>query len=267
MSTGSPARGSEARSRPRPEDAIQSLERGLQIIHSFENRSSQTIVEITEQTSISRSAVRRLAITLVNLGYLSVEGRQYSVTPKVLWLGYTHLQNLSLSTICRPHVRSIADQLELSASIGVMDGTSVRYLCHIPSAREFSPTISEGYRLPAYMTSLGRVIMASWSSVEVESYIAEARISEAPWIDKLRADIELTAERGWSMADQLIEVGLRSVAVPIRDRLGDVVAAISTATSSVQGGESQFIERVLPALHEQSRLISKQLRPGVSLTQ
>lgn len=249
---------------PKPADSVQSLERGLAIIRAFDGSAPLNLVQLSERTGLSRSAARRLLMTLVDLGYINAVGKRYELAPSVLWLGYTHKQNVTMSDICRPHLQLLARHLGTSASVAVLEGTAVRYVCRVMSASEFAPTVTEGTRLPAHQTSLGRLLLAQLDPEEFEEYIAASGSSDSVWLENFRQDIELTRSRGWSAANQLMEIGIQAVAVPLRNRNGDIVAALSTATNGTASPIQTFVRNSLPGVQETARRISLELRPDVT---
>lgn len=246
---------------PRPKDAVQSLERGLDIILAFDGYRTRTLSQLVEKTRLSRSAVRRLLMTLVDLGYVIAKERHYQLAPSVLWLGHVIYQHVTMSDICKPHLQLLAHTLETSASVAVLEGDSVRYLCRIMDASRFAPTIAEGTRLPAHQTSLGRVLLAHQDSDTFNLYLRTARFDDAAWVKRFIQEIETTHSRGWSAVNQLMESGIQAVAVPLRNQDGTVVAAISAATHGASSSIQEFIKNSLPAVQETAARISRELRP------
>lgn len=251
----------EERKPPRPVDAVQSLERGLAIIRAFGESPSMNLTQISERTALSRSAVRRLLMTLVDLGYVQTAGKRYQLAPSVLWLGYTHKQHVTVRDICRPHLQILARHLGTSSSIAVLEGADVRYICRVMAASEFAPTVTEGTRLPAHQTSLGRVLLAQLEADMFEEYVRAGSLPEGVWLANFRQDIELTRSRGWNAVDQLMEVGIQAVSVPLRNRDGNIVAALSTATNNAAGPIQAFIRDSLPHVEETARRIGVELTP------
>ncbi|WP_139006312.1 IclR family transcriptional regulator domain-containing protein [Arthrobacter crystallopoietes] len=263
--TSDSARLPEGYKPPRPADAVQSLERGLAIIRAFDGTSSLNLAQISERAALSRSAARRLLLTLVELGYVKTIGKRYELAPSVLWLGYTYKQRVTLRDLCRPHLQILARHLGTSSSVAVLEGGDIRYICRVMAASEFAPTVTEGTRLPAHQTSLGRVLLAQLEADMFEEYIRSERLPGGLWLANFRQDIELTRSRGWSAVDQLMEVGIQAVSVPLRNRDGDIVAALSTATNDAAGSIQVFVRRSVPHVQETARRICLELTPDTPM--
>lgn len=255
----------EERRPPRPVDAVQSLERGLAIIRAFGESPALNLTQISERTALSRSAVRRLLVTLVDLGYVKTVGKRYELAPSVLWLGYTYKQRVTMKDVCRPHLQILARHLGTSSSVAVLEEGDVRYICHITPTSEFAPTVTEGTRLPAHQTSLGRVLLAQLDADTFDEYIRVGCFPGGAWLENFRQDIALIRSRGWSSVDQLMEVGIQAVSVPLRNRKGDIVAALSTATNVAATPIQAFIRHSLPHVQETARRISLELSSDTPL--
>jgi len=174
-----------------------------------------TLSEVAEATGLTRATARRFLHTLETLGYVASAGRDFSLTPKVLGLGYAYLSALTLPEIAQPHLERLARELDESVSAAVLDGDEIVYVARVPVRRIMSVAITIGTRFPAAKTSMGHV---------------------------------LAGEREWAMSDQELEHGLRSIAAPIHDGRGRVVAAVNVSTSTASVSKEELISRHLPAL-------------------
>jgi IclR family pca regulon transcriptional regulator len=242
---------------------VQSLDRGLAVIRAFDAEHAElTLSDVAKSTGLTRAAARRFLHTLVELGYVRSDGRLFALRPKILELGYAYLSSLSLPEIALPHLEQLVERVHESTSVSVLDGDEVVYVARVPTKRIMTVSISVGTRFPAYATSMGRVLLA-WRSAEwLEDYLASAKLKALTAHtladpDALRAELAAVRERGWAMADQELEEGLRSAAAPIRDQSGRVAAAINVATNVSRTGADELVERIVPQLLATARLIEQ----------
>src|ERR1035437_6992748 len=160
---------------PRNSDFVQSLDRGLAVIRSFgPDRERLSLSEVARATGLTRAAARRFLLTLVKLGYVRSDGREFSLRPRVLELGYAYLSGLALPDVAAPHLEELVAKLRESSSISVLDGHDVFYVVRGPTKRIMTVAISVGTRFPAYATSMGRVLLAAMSADELDRYLDEA---------------------------------------------------------------------------------------------
>ncbi|RZS59407.1 IclR family transcriptional regulator [Microcella putealis] len=250
----------------RPADFVQSLERGLHVIRSFSaDKPVMTLSEVARRTGLTRAAARRFLITLQHLGYVANDGGQFSLRPAVLQLGYAYLSSLSLAEIASEHLRLAGEELHESCSASVLDGDSIVYIARAPTARIMSINLAVGTRLPAVLTSMGRVMLAALSDDELDRLLATATLDRrtSSTITRraaLRDEINLVRERGWSIVDQELEIGVRSIAVPIRDTRGVVVAAINASAHASRVEIDELQTRFLARLQRAAAEITDDLR-------
>ena len=206
-------------------DHVQSLERGIAVLRSFDaDNASQTLSDVAKRTGLTRATARRLLLTLTTLGYASSDGRNFTLTPSVLDLGYAYLSSLNIQQIAQSFLEALSEEVRESSSISVLDGADVLYVARIPTSRIMTIALGIGTRLPAHCTSMGRVLLAE---LPVEQALAtvdtpiEAR-TEFTITDPARLADELAKvrEQGWALVDQELEIGLRSIAAPLRDSGG-----------------------------------------------
>ncbi|HEX6500634.1 MAG TPA: IclR family transcriptional regulator [Micromonosporaceae bacterium] len=247
---------------------VQSLERGLAVIKAFDATHPQlTLSEVARATGLTRAAARRFLLTLVELGYVRTDGRLFSLRPRILDLGYAYLSSLSLPEIAQPHMEELVARVHESCSVSVLDGDEVVYVARVPTHRIMTVAISVGTRFPAYATSMGRVLLAAQPEEWLDKYLAQTEfrpITRRTVTDpeKLRATLARIRAQGFALVDQELEEGLRSMAVPLRDADGAVVAAMNVSAHASRGSSEAIRKELLPALLEAARLIEEDLRGG-----
>lgn len=235
-------------------DFVQSLERGLAVIRAFDAAHPElTLSEVAAATSVTRAAARRFLLTLAELGYVRSDGRLFSLTPKVLELGYAYLSSLSLPDVAEPHLETLATEVNESSSISVLDRDDVVYVARVPVSRIMTVTISVGTRFPAYATSMGRVLLAGLAADQLEDYLARVRLQRltsrtVSSVASLRAELARVKAQGWSIVNQELEEGLRAVAAPIRDRRDRVIAAVNISTQASRTSLDTMRRELLPPL-------------------
>lgn len=247
-------------------DFMTSLARGLAVIHAFQERKRQlTIAQISHRTEIPRAAVRRCLLTLMKLGYVATDGRTWSLLPKVLTLGHAYLSSTPLAVTAQPILDRLSDQLHEACSMATLEGDEVLYLARSATPqRLISVDLSVGSRLPAYCTSMGRVLLAGLSDAALEDYLARAdlqiktsRTLHTP--EALRENIAEIRRQGWVIVDQELETGLRSLAVPLHDSAGQVLAALNVGTHVSRVSRKELETRFLPVLLQASEELSTRL--------
>ena len=249
----------------RSSDFVQSLDRGLAVIRAFgPDRERLSLSEVARATGLTRAAARRFLLTLVKLGYVRNDGREFSLRPRVLELGYAYLSGLALPEVAAPHMEELVARLHESSSISVLDGHHIVYVVRVPTKRIMTVAISVGTRFPAYATSMGRVLLAQLSDDELERYLAEAtfeRLTSRTVTNpaRLRTIVRDAARQGYAIVDQELEEGLRAVAAPIRGAdVGSAAINVSAHASRVSMGAMRG--QILPALLETARQIEADLQ-------
>ncbi|MEV0219211.1 IclR family transcriptional regulator C-terminal domain-containing protein [Streptomyces sp. NPDC050704] len=249
---------------------VESLARGLTVLTAFgEGRAELTLTEVAQATGLARATARRALITLEHLGCVAAHGRTFSLTPRVLALGFPPLSRTTLPQIAAPHLAELAGRLHDSASLAVLAGDEIQYTARVAAARIMSVNITVGTRLPAYATSLGRVMLADLAPAERHSHLPKG--SAGPELraltphtvtdaGELAAILDRVREAGFALVDGELEEGLRSIAVPVRDRTGRVVAAVNVAMHSSRRTVEQCVAEVLPELSATAGLIEADLR-------
>jgi len=250
----------------RPVGYVQSLDRGLAVICCFSAESPRlTLSEVARQTGLSRAAARRSLITLQTLGYVGSDGRQFYLTPRVLTLGYSYLSSLSLADVAQAHLSDLANEVHESCSASVLDSFDIVYVARAATKRIMTISLSVGTRLPAYATSMGRVLLAALPRDGLDAYLDAATLApltERTIIDqdRLRTEVERSRTRGWCLVDQELEDGVRSIAVPVHDSAGRVVAAVNTSAHATRVPLTTLQKIFLPKLRDCAAAIDAELR-------
>jgi IclR family pca regulon transcriptional regulator len=243
---------------------VQSLERGLAVIRTFERHAAATPSEVAAETGLTRAASRRFLLTLAELDYVRVEGRAYTLSPRVLELGRSYLSGLTLPEVALPHLRGLVAGVRESSSAAVLDRDRIVYVAHVSADRLLSVSVTVGADDPAFATSLGRVLLAAQSDEWLDRYLADARLvrlTPRTVVDPGRLHGELMRARrlGWALVDQELEEGLRAVAVPIRDREGRVLAAVNVNPQATRWTNEAIKAIVVPQLLEVAAAIEHDL--------
>jgi IclR family pca regulon transcriptional regulator len=256
-------------------DYVQSLARGLSVLRAFDAAHTQlSLAEIAQRSQLSRAVARRLVLTLHHLGYVRQAGRGYSVSPRVLELGYGYLGTLNLSEQVQPMLEDLAHRIDQSCSMAVLDGQSVVYVLRVPVRRVMTVSLGIGARLPAAATSMGRVLVAGLGDIDLDHWLKAclpAAHTRHTVTDKkkLRAVIEKTRTQGYAYVEQELEMGLCSLAVPIHNADGKVAIAINTSMPYQTDVARKASKELLPALRETAAQVEHGLHrnrlPAVSL--
>ena len=248
-------------------DYVNSLARGLEVIRAFtRSQPSMTLSEISRATGMTRATVRRFVLTLVREGYADNEGTYFSLRPKVLELGYAALSSLTFVDIAQPIMVQLAHELNESVFAAVLEDQDVVYVAKAtPAERIVNISVIVGSRSPAHAVSTGRVLIAALSEEEQLKYLDKVTLTKLTPNTvtskvKLRGLIEETRIKGWSIADQELEIGLRSIAVPIRDKSGNVIAALNVACPSSRITPEDMSIKILLELQSASQQISSSLQ-------
>lgn len=248
-------------------DFMTSLARGLLVIRAFSQRPLRlSISHLSKRTGLSRASVRRCLHTLSKLGFAgSDDGRNYYLRPRILTLGYSYLSSMPLATAAQPILDQLSQILNESCSIALLDGTDIVFVAHASSARSAAGNLGVGTRLPAFCTSKGRVLLASLSLEELESVLPAVEFTRytdrtVTSVEKLRQILTTVRAEGYAIIDQELEMGLRSMAVPVRNPAGHVGAALSVGVHgqrvSVQHMQTRFLPYLRAAARELCQLLS-----------
>ncbi len=234
---------------------VQSLVKGLTVIKAFnQQRPSMTLSQVAKVTGFTRAATRRFLLTLVNEGYAKQDGKQFSLTAKVLDLGFSYLSTLDIWHNAKPMMSELVELLNESCSAAVLDGNDVVYVARVATTKRImSITLNIGSRLPAFATSMGRVLLADMSDHLLNNFIDKCQFEQFTSYTitgkiALKAEIAQVKKQGYSLVEQELETGLTSISVPVHNGSGEVIAALNVSTHMSQTARQQILEVILPAL-------------------
>ena len=231
-----------------------SLARGLAVVKAFsDQRRAMTIAQISHKTGIPRAAVRRCLYTLKQLGYADSEANNFYLKPKILTLGSSYLSSTPLTISAQACLNHVSRTLNESCSLAVLDELEVLYISRSATSRVMSVALNAGSRLPAYCTSLGRVMLAAMSDAELDAYFEKATLrafTDRTIISEsgLRAILIDVRQSGYAVVEEELEIGLCSIAVPVRGASGTTVAALNVGAQSTRVTRFQLEKTFLPAL-------------------
>ncbi|MBT2341423.1 MULTISPECIES: pca regulon transcriptional regulator PcaR [Pseudomonas] len=247
-------------------DFMTSLARGLAVVQAFQERKRHlTIAQISHRTEIPRAAVRRCLHTLIKLGYATTDGRTYSLLPKVLTLGHAYLSSTPLAVSAQPYLDRMSEQLHEACNMATLEGDDILYIARSATTqRLISVDLSVGGRLPAYCTSMGRILLAALDDASLRDYLDHADLQAKTsrtlhTAESLLECLQQVRQQGWCIVDQELEQGLRAIAVPVYDASGQVVAALNVSTHAGRVSRNELEQRFLPSLLGASRDLSAQL--------
>ncbi len=240
-------------------DSVGSLKRGLAVIEILAaHPSGLTLTEVAGEAGLTRAGARRLLLTLVEAGYALQEGRRFTLSPRLLATARLWLQGDTLWSFAEPFMRRVSAALDESCSAAILSGHDIVYVARVPGRRIMSVALDVGAKLPAWCTSMGRVLLAGLSEPDRDAFIASVVI-EPRTVRSITDRTELAhriagvARDGFCIVDEELEIGLRSIAVPIRDRAGRVAAAINVSAQSSRFDPAEMEALILPQLREAAR--------------
>jgi IclR family transcriptional regulator, pca regulon regulatory protein len=247
---------------PEDRDFVTALASGLEVILAFdEAHPRMTLSEVAARTGMNRARARRFLLTLHALGYVRKQQRVFELAPRVLQLGYAFLSANDYRSVIQQVLEDITEACGESSSLGVLDGDEVIYVARSSSRhRLMAITLSVGTRLPAAHTSMGRVLLAQLPDAELDAWLERTVLeqhTDKTITDKaeLRQCILKVRQQGYAIADQELDSGLRSIAVPAFDANGKLLGAINISTNAARVSHATLMEQYLPLLQEKSRLI------------
>lgn len=243
-------------------DHVTSLERGLSVMEILAaNAAGLTLTETAEKAGLTRAGARRFLLTLVATGYAVQSGRNFSLSPRLLTQARIWLHGVPLWTFAEPFMKETAAKLHESCSAATLSGEDMVYVARVPGPRIIGVDLQVGAHLPAFCTAMGRVLLSGLADADLETFLARATIVQrtpktvtdraklAEIVHKVRTD-------GHALVDEELEIGLRSIAVPLRDRTGAIVAAINISTQSTRHTPAEMEAEILPLLREMAARIS-----------
>ncbi|MFD2421417.1 IclR family transcriptional regulator domain-containing protein [Amycolatopsis pigmentata] len=244
----------EPKAAERDSEFVQSLARGLAVIRAFGQETPElTLSEVARSVELTRAATRRFLRTLMELGYVHYDGHLFRLKPKVLELGYSYLSSIGLPQIAHPHLAALMEKVRETVSMTVLDERNIVYVSRVPARRFMRTAMEVGTRVPAYATSSGRVLMAEQPDEWIDEYLKEVdlqplspRTTTDP--DRLRDIFADVVENGYCIVDQELELGIRSIAVPVHNAEGAVLAAVSVSGHASRVTHAELREDFLPAM-------------------
>ncbi len=244
---------------------IKSLGKGFKILRAFTpERPELTLTEVADIVGFDRATARRFLYTLEDLGLLEKTARKYfRLSPKILELAHTYISSLHFPDIAMPLMEELREEFNESVNLGVLDRNEIVYVVRVPARRIIGMNIRVGTRLPAHATSMGKMILShkpfrtvkAWLGGKLEKY-TDNTITD---FEKFRDELNMIKERGYAINNEELEVGLISIAVPIKDYTGEVIAAMNIATSTSRYTVDDLVKKFLPRLNEVAEKVSRQL--------
>ena len=251
---------------PQPGDSyVQSFARGLEVIRSFSAQApQQTLSQVAERSGLSRAGARRILLTLLTLGYVESDGKLFRLTARILDLGFAYLSSMPIWNLAEPVMEELVAQVKESCSAAVLDGTDIVYVLRVPTHKIMRNTLGVGSRLPAYCTSMGRVLLADLPEDELLRRLdaSDRRALTRHTVTDVAAlltMIQQVRKQGWCLVDQELEEGLISLAAPITNRAGRTIAAINISGQANRTNAREAQDRLLPALLHSARTLSQRL--------
>lgn len=249
-----------------PSEFVTAVERGFAVLAAFgRGPKRMTLTEVAEATDLTRGTARRFLLTLQTLRYIDGDGKLFWLTPKVMQFSGAYLASTGVAEAARPVIRTLTETLGESSSVAVLDGLDVIYVARVETRRIFSSGLDVGSRLPAYCSSLGRVLLAGMSDAALDNWLQnapfEARTAKTLTTrDQLAARIQEVRRLNYALIDGEVEIGIRSIAVPIRDSEGLVIAALNVGTSAARVSLDQMKKKFLPELRKAAEAIEANIR-------
>ncbi|MQA96729.1 MAG: helix-turn-helix domain-containing protein [Streptosporangiales bacterium] len=249
------------------EPRLEQLERAIAVLRVFDAEHPRlTVSEVAQLTDTTRASARRILLTFKALGLMRSDGRHFSLTPRILELGWNYFASLGVDEIAKPQMRDLVDKVDESCSMATLDLPDIVYIARVHTKRIMTIGGGIGSRLPAHATASGLVLLGMLGDDELDEYLTAPLERYTPHTttdpEQLKTVITTARARGWALNDQALEIGLRGIAVPVHDRSGVGVAALSVSSNSARTTLEDLRERCLPALQETARSISAGLSRG-----
>jgi IclR family pca regulon transcriptional regulator len=244
---------------------VQSFARGLEVIRSFSAKAPrQTLTEVAGRVGLSRAGARRFLLTLEALGYVRSDGKLFSLSPRILDLGFSYLSSMPIWNLAEPMMEALVAQVQESSSAAVLDGTDIVYVLRVPTRKIMSISLGVGSRLPAYCTSMGRMLLSALAQDDLMALLAASELTERTKYTltdakEIAAKVGQARRQGWSLVNQELEEGLISLAAPIVDRSGQMVAALNISGQANRTSARVMQDTMLEPLLEAARTISQRL--------
>ncbi len=249
-----------------PSEFVTAVERGFAVLTAFgRGPTRMTLTQVSEATSLSRGTARRFLLTLQTLRYVDSDGKYFWLTPKVMQFSGAYLSSNGIAEAARPAIRRLTEAVGESSSVAVLEGTDVVYIARVETRRIFSSGLDVGSRLPAYCSSLGRVLLAGMTDTELDVYLHNAPFEQRTpktlvTREDLAARLRDVRRLNYALIDGEVEIGVRSIAVPVRDAQGRTIAAVNVGTSAARVSLEQMKKSILPQLRDAAESIEANVR-------
>lgn len=243
-------------------DFIEALARGLDVIKAFDAaQPALSMSEVAQRTDLARPTVRRILLTLEELGYVRSSRAGFSLTPRVVELGMAYVNSTGLWDVARPHMESLVERTGESSSIAQLDGSDIVYVARVAVPKIIALSVAIGTRFPATSTSLGKVLLSELDRAEVDAALADPSrsgvvVRHTPTRDELERELARTREQGWCLTDEALAAGVRSVAAPLRGADGTIVAAMNVTVHAAETSVEKLLDEHLPHLLSTATAIS-----------
>ena len=238
----------------RETDFMNGFAKGLAVIEAFDATNSRlSITDISKITGLERATARRCLLTLAELGYADYDGKFFTLSPRILRLGHSYLTSTPLPRLMQPFLDQLSEKTGESASASVLDGNEIVYIARASHKRVMSINLNPGSRLPAYCSSMGRVLLAAMAQDEARRILENSnRKANTPktktTLAELMDELQRVREQGYAVIDQELEIGLCSIAIPVRNMRGVTIAAINIGAQAARVSIDEMIERYLPVM-------------------
>ncbi len=235
-------------------DTMGGLAKGLSVIETFTpTRPRQSIAEVSAASGLDRATARRCLLTLAHLGYADYDGKFFTLTPRILRLGTACLATMPLPQMVQPLLDSLSDQLGESSSVSILDGAEIVYVARAAQRKVMSIALMPGSRLPAFCTSMGRVMLAALPVADAEAILSASPLTPRTALTKtdpaaILAELSKIRSEGHALIDQEVELGLRSIAVPLFNAHGHTIAALNIGVPATQDSVESLVPLYRPAM-------------------
>ena len=238
-------------------DWIAGLEKGLAILEAFDSEHARmTPTEAAARTGLTRTAARRYLLTLQHLGYVSGDGKQFGLTPRVLRVGWSYFDSARLPKLLQPYLQQLSTRINESVYVSVLDEWELVFIARNSASHVMSTGFVLGARVMAPLTSAGTVLLAHWpdqhamrrwlESCDLHPFTPHTLINKPSIFESVQA----ARANGYAIVEQQLQPGVRGLAVPLKNRHGEVIAALSTNMPMGKESAEKAINRVLPALQD-----------------
>lgn len=246
---------------------VEAFAKGLALIGAFgDSPGGLTMPELAKRTGLPRAGVRRLLLTLVTLGLAGERDGRFALTPRTLRLGYAYLSSLTLREIAQPMIEATARECDEIVAVSVLDGDELTYIARAEPSTVLRRSLTVGSRLPAFCTSMGRVLLAGLPDERAEALLTRAARPAftrrtVTDVKALMREIAKIRAQGWSFVSEELELGTCGIAAPIRNAQGQTVAALNISTNLGRHAEKAFVKRFKPMLLSLAERIAASLPP------